>query len=172
MNRLQNIFSILLQRIKPSLQKQKNLLFFLVIPLLVLSLGTVQETFGRLSQVQTVTDSATAAKFDLTITTPKEFWSEQGENFFEYYFLSDTDIQGFYFQVENNGEADLLCRPYINNDITYRIYVDEEECTEFIVSAKETVNFWLIISPNGLDTNITYAELSIDTWQIEGRGSQ
>ena len=150
-------------------EKRKPLTAFLTFVILILSLGMTQQTFGMFSRSFIVTDSAVAAEFDVIITAPKEFWSEHGESDFEYHFRSDIDIQGFVFQVTNNGEAEILCKPYINSDITYRIYVEEEACTEFIVAANETVSFWLVIAPDGLDTNVRNAELFIDIRQMEGR---
>ena len=149
--------------------KHRNFLFtFMIFFLLFLSLLTFQGTIGKFLQAFTVNDSAVAAKFDIVITAPDEFGTEQDENLFEYHFLSDIDIRGFNFQVENKGEADVLCQPHISNDIVYRIYVSEEECTKFAVDAKETVNFWLFISPDGLDTNIKDADFFVDIQQIEG----
>ena len=41
--------------------------------------------------------------------------------------------------------------------------------TEFTVAANETVNFWLIIAPHGLDIDIRNAEFFVDIQQLEGR---
>ena len=157
------------RKIRISTEKKKLFAAFLIFVILILSLGMTQGTLGRFSRSFILTDSATAAEFDVIITVPREFWPQQGESDFEYHFLSDIDFQGVAFQVTNNGEAKILCTPYINNDITYRIYVEEEICTEFIVAANETVSFWLVIAPDGLDTNVRNAELFVDIRQMEGR---
>jgi len=157
------------RKAKISTEKEKLLTALIIFVILILSLGITRQTFGMFSLSFVLTDSAMTAEFDVIVTAPKEFWSEQGESDFEYHFLSDVDIQGFAFQVTNNGAAEIRCKPYINNDITYRIYVEEEACTEFIVAANETVSFWLVIAPNGLDTNTRNAEFFVDIWQMEGR---
>ena len=150
-------------------QNRKILLALLVFVLSVLSIGMAQGTYGRFSKSLIRTDSALTGAFDVTITPAKEFWVEQGEHVFEYYFLSAIDIKGFVFQVANHGETDIRCKPYINGDLTYRIYVAEEAQTEFVVKANETVDFWLAIAPDGLDTNIRNVELLVDIQQLEGR---
>ena len=157
------------RKIRISTEKKKLLAAFLIFVILILSLGMTQRTLGRFSKSFMTADSATAAEFDVIITAPKEFWPQQGEGNFEYHFLSDIDFQGFAFQVTNNGEAEILCTPYINNGITHRIYLEEEVVTNFIVAANEAVSFWLIIAPDGLDINIRNAEFFVDIQQIEGR---
>ena len=163
----QNVFSTIFQGIKASTQRQKILLTFLILILFVLSLEMIQGTLGRLSRAFILTDSAQSAKFDVIITTPEEFWLEQGENLFEYHFLSVTDVRCLNFQVYNNGEADILCTPHINNGVKYRIYISGTEYPEFIVKSKETVNFQLLIGPEGLNTTIKDAELFVDIRQPE-----
>ena len=165
---IQEILSTIFRIIKINPQTRKILATFLILVLFVLSLGMIQGTLGKFSRSLILADSAMAAKFDIIITHPEGFFSEQGENLFEYYFLSATDIKRLTFQVDNNGEADILCRPHINNGIEYRVYVAEEEHPEFIVKANDTVNFWLFIGPDGLDTNVKEAELFVDIRQMEG----
>ena len=150
------------------IDKKKPLAAFLIFVILILSLGMTQGTLGRFSKSFVSTDSANAANFDVIITPPKEFWTEQSNSVFEYHFLSDTDIQRLIFQITNNGETSILCKPYINGNITYRVYVEGEVCTEFHVKANETIDFWLVITPDGLDTTIKNANLFIDIQQMEG----
>jgi len=139
-----------------------------IILLLALSFGMIQVTLGRFLMTSSLTDSAAAAEFDVLITAPAEFLTEQGEGVFEYRFLSAIDIRGFGFSVTNNGEVDVLCRPYITGGVFYRIYIDGKECAEFAVTAGEAVDFDLAIAPDGLDTNIRNAELFIDVQQLKG----
>ena len=157
------------RKIKLGKQKYELLLCLLILVFLLLLFGLIQGTLGKFSRSFLLMDSAAAAKFDVVITSPKEFWPEQGKSVFEYYFLSATDVQGLAFQVTNNGETDILCKPYINGDITYRIYIAEEVHSEFVVVAKETVTFWLMIAPDGLDESIRNIEFLVDIKQIEGR---
>ena len=154
---------------KAGVKKNKLLASLLILIIFMLSLGITQETLGIFSRSFVAIDSAMAAKFNVIITPPEEFWQSQDENNFEYRFLSDIDFQGLVFKVTNNGEHDILCAPYINGDITYRIYVGEEAVTAFPVAAKETVSFWLIIAPTGLDTNMRNVKLFADIQQTEGR---
>ena len=160
--------SMKLQKAKKNPKIQTILTAFLILTLFVFSLGMAQGTLGKFSKSFVFTDSALAVKFDVDVTTPEEFVAGQGETFFEYRFLSSIDIKVFSFQVSNNGEVDVLCIPHISNGIMYRIFVSEEECTDFIVNANETVNFLLVIGPEGLDENIKDAEFFIDIWQLEG----
>jgi len=158
------------QKTKIGMRKKCLYVVFLFFLAFISSLGITQRTLGIFSQSFVVNDSASAALFDIVITAPKEFLSEQGESDFEYHFLSDIDIQGFAFQVTNKGETAILCVPYINGDIVYRIYVGEEGCTEFCVEANESVSFWLVIAPDGLDSNIiSNAKFFVDIQQNEGR---
>ena len=157
------------QKININQPKQKFFTALSVLVLIFFSFGMIQLTIGKFVHFSTLTDSAIVAEFDIIITAPEEFSLEQSEDIFEYHFLSDTDILGLDFWVINNGEVDILCRPYINNDVIYSIYVAENKCTEFIVAANEIVNFWLVIASDGLDTNVKDAELFIDIQQIEGR---
>ena len=170
MNRIkQKLLSAISRDARISNKRMNILAIFLIFAILILLLGIMRQTLGMFSRSFVITDSAMAAKFDITITAPKEFWLEQGEGDLEYYFLSDTDIQAFVFEVTNNSEAELFCKPHITtSDITYRIYVEDEAVTGFRVAAKETVNFWLIIAPAGLDANIKNAEFFIDIRQMDG----
>jgi hypothetical protein len=165
------LLSTIFQKIKRRPQQQPRHSAFLILGLFLLSLGLVQVTMGRFLWVSAVGDSAAAAKFDVIITAPKEVWTEAGENIFECYFFSAVEIRGFAFQVANNGETDILCKPYIDNgsNILYRIYMAEEECSEFVVAPSESVEFWLIIAPIGIDTTIKTAELFVDIQQMEGK---
>ena len=154
-------------RTKVGSERKTLIAAFLIVFVLILLLGITRQTFGTLSRAFIVSDSAEAAKFDVIITAPEEFWPEHGESDFEYHFLSDTDIQGLVFQITNNGETEILCKPYINSDITYRIYVDGEAVAEFCAAANETISFWLIIAPDGLDTVVRNVELFVDIQQVE-----
>ena len=165
----QRILLVISRKIKTGYEKKKLIAAFLIFVILFLLLGITRQTLGIFSRSFVLTDSAMAAKFDVMITAPKEFWPQQGDSNFEYRFLSEMDFRGFVFQVTNNGEAEVLCKPHINSDVTYRVYVEEEARDEFIVAAKETVSFWLIIAPDGLDANIRNAELLIDIQQMEWR---
>ena len=156
------------KKIKISTEKKKLFAASWFFVILILSLGITQQTMGILMRSVVLEDSASAAKFDVITIAPKEFWSEQGNDIFEYHFLSDTDIQSFIFQVSNNGETEIVCKPYMDSDITYRIYVEEEMVTEFIVAVNETVSFWLAISPDGFDTDIRNVEFFVDIQQMEG----
>ena len=150
-------------------QTRRTLLPFLVFALCFLSVVMIHGSLGRLSKSFTLTDSALAVEFNVGIIPPEAFWLEQGEHIFEYHFLSEADLKGLVFKITNNGKTDVLCKPYINGDLTYRIYVAEQIQTEFVVKANETVDFWLIISPDGLDTHIIDAKLFIDIQQWEGK---
>ena len=164
----QKILLAMTRKIELHTEKKNLLSVFLLLAILMLSLGMIQGTMGKFSQSATLTDSATAAGFDVIITPPKEFWPEEGGSSYEYHFLSDVDIQGLVFEVTNNGETSVLCRPYIDGDITYRVYVGEEVVTDFSVAASETVTFWLVIAPDGLDTNVINTKFFVDIQQMEG----
>ena len=159
---------MMFQRIRISSQTQKFLVALLILIILILSLKMFQGTLGKFSRSFILSDSAATAKFDVIIIVPKEFKWEDGQNLLECFFFSPTDIRGLRFEVYNDGEADVLCIPHVSNGITYRIYVAEQERSQFIVKAKERVDFWLAIAPDGLDTNIKDAELLIDIQQVKG----
>ena len=144
--------------------------FLLLVVLLILALVTVQLTLGRFIEGFSLQDSARAAKFDVVVTAPDEFWPEESGEVFEYYFLTEVDSWKLAFQVSNRGEADVRCEPHINQGIVYRFYIDGESCTEFVVVAGERVEVWAIIVGIGLDTSVTNAQLFFDITQVEGRG--
>ena len=157
-----------IRKITQDEQVRRQFVVFLILILFVLSLELIPGTLGRLSRSSTASDSAAAAKFGVTITAPTEFQMEQGQNVYEYYFLSEIDLQGLSFNIYNNGEADISCTPHLSNGIVYRVYVSGEERVEFLVQSKESVNFWLIIAPDGLGTSVKNAQLFIDIRQVEG----
>ena len=169
--RLQNHQSLLkpLRKAEVNSGKKKYHTGILIFIIFTLLLVITQHTLGKFSHSYIVADSASAAKFDVTITAPEMFRLEEGISIYEYHFLSDTDIQGLAFQVTNNAETEILCTPHINGAIAHRVYVQEEAVTEFSVAAKQTVSFWLIIMPDGLDTNVQNAKLFVDIQQAEGR---
>ena len=144
-------------------KNKKSLLALLLPALLILSSGMFQGTFGKFSHSFTATDSALAAKFDVIITPPEEFNAEG----FKHHFLSDSEVKGLHFRVYNNGETDVLCAPYITNGVKYRVFILGIEQTEFILKTKETINFQLLIAPDGLDGKLKDAELFIDIKQPE-----
>ena len=149
-------------------ERRHILILTLIFVLFILSLGLTQGTLGKFSKSFSLIDSALAAKFDITITTPEEFRFEQEAGFFEYRFVSYTDIKPLSFQVSNNGEFDVLCIPHISDGLNYGIFTSEGEFTEFVLKAKETVSFWLVLLPVGLDQNILETEFFIDIQQLEG----
>ena len=156
------------RKIKTNPQRQKFLAAALILIILVLSLGIMQGTLGRFSRASLMRDSALAAKFDVIITAPEEFRTEEGEKLFSYHFISITDVKLLNFQIYNNGEADVICTPYVSGGIMHRVFVSEIESPEFIVKVKETISFQLLIGPTGLDTNIKDVELFVDIRQMEG----
>ena len=151
------------------LKKKKSISIILILCLCGFLLSSAHETFGRYLKANIAIDSAPVAKFNVKITTSEEFVLEHSESFLEYYFISDTDVKGFIFHVQNNGESDIICIPHLSDDISYRIYVSETECSEFFVGTKETVDFWLVIVPDGLNTDIKKTALYIDIKQVEGK---
>ena len=145
----------------------KLLLILLILILLILSIGMTQGTLGKFAKSFILSDSAKAIQFNVTITTPKGFITEQGITSFEYYFISETDIIALKLQAHNDGEIDVICTPHVNNDIKYRIFIDGVEQPEFTIRAKETVDFYLALGPEGLTTDAKNAEFFIDLKQIE-----
>ena len=148
-------------------KKRTNFAFFSIGFFLIVSLGITMVTHGRFLQSFIVNDTASVAKFDVTIIPPEGFYGEQDKRVFEYYFLSAMDFQGLFFQIINNGETDVLCKPSVHGDISYRIYFEENECGEFAVAAKEASGFWLVIAPDNLENSIQDAVFCIDITQIE-----
>ena len=168
MNLKKKILLQTFRKIKTALQNRKSPAAFMILIILVLTLGTMQGARGSFSRSFTTGDSALAAKFDVIITVPEGFVTENDEQLFSYYFISLVDVKLLNFNIYNNGEADVICTPHVNNDIMYRVFISEIESPEFEVKAKEAVSFQLLIGPGGLDTKITEAELFVDIRQVEG----
>ena len=139
-----------------------------VLVLVILTIGSIQETLGKISKSFIISDSALTAKFNVTFTLPKEFYTEQGVASFEYSFLSQEDIIILDFHVHNDGDVDVLCTPHIDTDILYKVFINRVEHEEFVVKAKESVEFHVLLGPNGLTTDITDADFFIDIKQIDG----
>ena len=154
-----------------SIRTKKLLAVVLVFAALVLLLGMTPETLGRFSRSFFLADSAAAAKFDVEVLAPEEFWFAQNEAMFEYYFLSPADEQELIFRIINRGEIDVRCRPQMSGGIVYRMFVGGEAGTDFIVGAKTAMDFRIVIIADGLDTSIRSVELFIDIEQTEGRRS-
>ena len=151
---------------------RETILAITMLALFLLSFGAIPGTHGRFSQSFALFDSTLSAEFDVVITPPEEFIPDKDGHVFAYNFLTEIDIKGLAFRAANNGDTDVICRPYFDDEITYRVYVAEELITEFIVEAKDVVDFWLILGPNGLDTNLLEVEFIIDIQQWEGSDSQ
>jgi len=156
------------RKIKINTQNRKILAASLILILLILSLGMIQGTLGSFARGSAMLDSALAAKFDVIITSPESFRPEGDERIFSYHFISREDIRALSFEVYNNGEANVICTPHISEGVIYRVFILGVETSEFLVRAKETVRFNLLIGPEGLDTNIKDAELFVDIRQTEG----
>ena len=165
----QSMLSKMFREVRAGLNRRKFTVIFLISVMLILSLGMIKDTLGAFVHSFILNDSANTTKFDVTVIAPEEFNSEQDTNHLDYHFLSDTDIRGFVFQVQNNGETDVVCTPYIDGAVLYRIYVEGVEQTEFIVRKKETESFYLVIAPTGLDTDVIEANFYVEVRQTEGR---
>ena len=164
---LHKIKTVILRKNKIPLYTHKLLVAFLILILFFLLLGIIQGTLGRFSKSFILSDSASAAKFNVTITPPSEFIFGQGDTVFEYHFLSNTDSKQISFQVHNNSETDVVCTPYLTNNVNFLVFISEEERTDFIVKTKETVSFDLLILPDGLGFNIKNTDIYVDIRQIE-----
>ena len=149
-------------------EKKKLIAAFLIFVILVLSFGITRQTLGKFSKSFLLTDSALVSKLDIDITAPDEFILEQNGDFLKLHFTQNANTKDFSFQVFNNGEVGVVCTPHINNGVVYHIFVSGAACTEFIVNAKDTVNFRLIVESSRLDGNIKEAKFSIDIQQLEG----
>ena len=146
-------------------------LIFPVVAILILSFALIQGSLGRFTRSILLSDSAVVSKFDVIITPPNELMLSQGENAFEYDFISVTDAKLFDFHIFNNGEVDVICTPGVTNNIRYKVLIAGEEVEEFIVTVKESVSFQLRIEPqglSGLSASRTDATLFVDIHQTEG----
>ena len=153
---------------KAGRQKPSTVLALFAMLFFILSFGSIQGVLGKFLQRGERNDSAAAAKFSVVITAPEGFGQEQGAGPFDYRFLSGTEIVALIFQVHNNGETAVLCTPYIDGDVMYGIFVDGEELSQFVVNAKETVEFYLLLAPVGLDEKLKTAKFVVDIRQEEG----
>ena len=136
------------------------------IPALLLLLAavacTAPGTFGKFLHAVTGSDSAFAAKFDIEVTAPGALNSSD----YQHYFPMPGDEVSFVFSVRNNSEVAVICRPYINSGIVYRVLVGGEPQSEFAVGIGETVDFQVVITSGGLSVNITEASLLVDVQQL------
>ena len=163
---MKNLF-VIFRRIRTISQKQRILLIFLLLVLSVFSAGMFQGTLGMFSQSSVASDTAVAAKFDVIITPPEEFVIENNEVLFNHWFLSDFEIKGLNFKVYNNGETDIICTPYINDDVKYRIFVSGIERKEFVVKTKESLIFLVLIASDGFSALSKDVKLFIDVRQLD-----
>lgn len=162
----QKIRKKIFPRTKSVQNRQSIFIVFLVMGLLILSMGLMPSTLGRFVQNIPIFDSASAAKFDVTILPPNEFFTEQEDMVFYYHFLSGTEIKDLDFKIFNNGETDVICTFHINNGITYEIIQFDVEHPILLVKANSSVDFKLRLFPGPLNTNITDADFFIDIQQF------
>ena len=134
--------------------------------MLLLSFVAVPMTRGMFLQTEGSADYAFAAKFNVIITLPEEFKPVNGENILEYYFASDNEVKVLNFQIYNNGETDVICTPHISGGIVYRAFISGQEVTEFTLKTKETVNFHILMSAEGLSADARDAALFVDVRQM------
>ena len=127
---------------------------------------TAINTFSKYVHSNTVTDSAVVAKFDITIIAPGEFDSVSGNNPYQHLFYDGDETISFNFKIINNKEVDVICAPYISNNIGYKVSVSGKSCESFIVKAGDTVSFKMTIMPTGLSEEATLATLIVDIEQI------
>ena len=158
------------QKVNINRNEQIIAIVLLLLSIFFLSLGMIQGTLGAFSRSFFISDSAKVSSFDVVITSSGKFNFEKDKINFEYHFISSADIIRLDFQIYNNGEVDIVCTPYINDDIEHKFYVAGIEQSEFTVNTKETVSFSLLIHPSGLDTNKKNVEFFVDVKQFDGGG--
>jgi hypothetical protein len=139
-----------------------------VLIILVFSALTMQGTFGRFMQIETASDSAFAAEFDVVITPPSDFVWQQGASVLDHTFITADETGEYIFQATNYSETDIVCRPYVTNGVSYGVYVDGRNCNEFTVSAGRSVFFTLVISAGGIGADVTEASFCVDIEQAGG----
>ena len=151
------------------LNKSRKKLFLVLILFLFLTImiNIIPTTFGFMIKRLDERNSASAAKFNINITTPDEFNSTDEKNDYYHLFSTKGEIKSLNFSVSNNGEVDVLCTPYIRNNIDYYIIVSDEIKNEFAVKVNETIDFQLVIMSDTLNIGATYASFFIDIQQFE-----
>ena len=146
--------------------RKKVIYILALIVLLAAVVHTVPDTFGQFVQSVKMKDAAFVAKFDIAVTAPDELDSILINEKYQHYFPMTGDQVFFTFNIRNNSEVFVLCRPYINNGIAYHIIVGDELKSEFTVGIGESVDFQLVIMSEGLSVKITEANLFVDIKQL------
>jgi len=127
---------------------------------------TTHSSFGKLAKMLQSTDSASSAKFNVTISAPDELVSDS--NGYNHHFFAKDDEMTFNFSASNNGEVVVVCVLKMNDNIQYDVFIDETIQNEFTIGIGETVNFQLVINADGLSASVTEASFFIDIAQAEG----
>jgi len=87
---------------------------------------------------------------------------------YSYYFPSEAGLKTFSFNVRNQGEVSVVCRPYISGNVQFFVIADDREQTEFIVRPGEQTAFHVVILSAGLSTSELETSLLVDIEQIQG----
>ena len=143
--------------------KRQKTVYILTLLVILTSIYTFPNTYGKYKQSIKENDSAYSAKFDIDIISLEQF---NLNSYNEYYFTMPGDEISLNFRIVNNSEVSAICRPYINNGVAYRIITKDGAKSEFIVGIGEIVEFQLIIMSGGLSAIITEASLFVDIQQL------
>ena len=149
-------------------RKNSGFTTIMVLFLLLYSMYVVPEAFGNFKSMIRGKDSAFAAKFNIEITAPHGLGSSSSENKYQHYFPVKGDTKNFSFRIHNNSEVSVICRPYMNNGVSYRVIIEDEIQSQFFVETKEFVDFQVVVLSEGLSTDIIEASLFVDIQQPEG----
>ena len=152
---------------KSNILNKKVFLTLILFLFSVIMINIIPNTLGFMLQRFNGINSASAAKFNIVITTPNEFDTISENNYYKHGFMEEGEIKSLNFSVSNNGEVDVLCIPYISGNVNYHLIVSDEIKNEFALKIGETKDFQIVIMSDGLNAGVTHASIFIDVKQFE-----
>ena len=136
-------------------------------PILILLVSlTIVNTVAKYIVSSSNNDSAEVAEFNIEIIAPQELATVSEENPLEYLFKKKEQTLSFDFKIINNEEVSVICVPYFDSDVQFDVIVDETICDDFIVEIGETVDFTIVVLPDGLELEALATSLVIEVEQL------
>ena len=149
-------------------KKNQIILFWAIISLMSASLLTFSSSSASFAWLIGASDAGTVARFDIDIIVPEELGYASAENPYQYVFGLNDETMLLAFTVVNNSEVVVVCEPEMSNGVKYSVWVGEIACKSFLVDIGESVDFQVVVTPNGLNGNAIDTTLILDVQQAGG----
>lgn len=149
-------------------EKKLSTFCLLVLPLfLVIVFLTISGSLAKQMTSTSISDFARVAEFDIEIIPPEELAYLSENDSLRHTFTGKEERISFDFKVINHDEADVICTPYFEGNVTFYVYVEGVDRENFIVEIGEAVDFTIEIIPDGLKSEVLAANLVVNVKQFK-----